>query len=482
MKISISNFKAFNTAQTFELSKFNLFMGANSTGKSSLKAWFKLLRDNRSNLINGFVIGNHNTTEFDFGSLVNRYSKNDEVLFSVFSNTSIGEAETVYQFNVTKSDSKSLVSNSYGSLDKIFIKLDGVDIYTFDLNRNDGFMTVESRFHLNNLLQLLAKKDAPEIFVEVVDMGSESILPFLNEYDFDYLSALFSKCENVIDCKPNPLGRYHSLRSSFFNRPNIFRQYPSFISLADLFPYEDVSENAQLFDFVWAIDGLLTHLLGVIIDCSDKCSIVQDDETYYSDVQDEIFKFKFEDLDALIVKYIGNNIRVLKVKDEAGKTYGNKLQVFADERWHYLEELGSGLQKFIRLVLNTYIQYGSNYLCIPSLFYEEPENMLHPNLEIRFVDYLIDSFIKRDGNFIIETHSLHMLRAFQLAVAEKRIKAKDVVIYDFSITSDRVNDIRKIEILENGSLSSGFHTGFSDLASDMELKIWEIHNNLVKHN
>jgi predicted ATPase len=113
---------------------------------------------------------------------------------------------------------------------------------------------------------------------------------------------------------------------------------------------------------------------------------------------------------------------------------------------------------------------------------EEPENMLHPDLEIRLVDFLTETFGKRDDIFVLETHSLHILRAFQLAVAEGRIKPEDVAIYDFSIDEKRKNHINRIAINKDGTLDGDFKSGFSNLASNMELKIWEIYNRLLSRN
>lgn len=116
------------------------------------------------------------------------------------------------------------------------------------------------------------------------------------------------------------------------------------------------------------------------------------------------------------------------------------------------------------------------------MLFEEPENMLHPDLEINFARFLISYFEKINHKFVIETHSIHILRTFQLAVAEGKISKDDISIYDFSIDEKGNNNIRKIEVLESGALSGQFATGFSDLANEMELKIWEIHNKLVSDN
>ena len=114
---------------------------------------------------------------------------------------------------------------------------------------------------------------------------------------------------------------------------------------------------------------------------------------------------------------------------------------------------------------------------------EEPESNLHPKLQSKFADFLIDAAYKFNIQFIIETHSEYLIRKLQYWTASKVLKPEDTVIYYFNdpakIRKDQ-NQVEVINILNDGSLSSDFGPGFFDEAISWKLELLKIKN--AQHN
>ena len=99
---------------------------------------------------------------------------------------------------------------------------------------------------------------------------------------------------------------------------------------------------------------------------------------------------------------------------------------------------------------------------------EEPELNLHPNFQAKLADLFSKAYKKMGIHFIIETHSEYFIRKLQYLTAKKEISPADTTVYYFNNPAKvpaGEKQIRKIDILENGRLSSNFGTGFLDEAA-----------------
>ncbi|MBP6872885.1 MAG: DUF3696 domain-containing protein [Bacteroidales bacterium] len=116
-----------------------------------------------------------------------------------------------------------------------------------------------------------------------------------------------------------------------------------------------------------------------------------------------------------------------------------------------------------------------------TLIIEEPESNLHPKLQSLLADFFIDAINKFNVRIILETHSEYLIRKLQYLTAMKTATCKDTKIYYFNEPdhSKRTGGeplIRKIEILEDGSLTSDFGPGFFDEATNWKFELMRIKN------
>lgn len=85
---------------------------------------------------------------------------------------------------------------------------------------------------------------------------------------------------------------------------------------------------------------------------------------------------------------------------------------------------------------------------------EEAEIHLHPELMDKLVDVFIEIVKEEDKNFIISTHSEHVVLSLLNKVAKKKINPSDIVIYYFSKDKRKIK-IEKQEVNEKGQIRGG---------------------------
>lgn len=116
-----------------------------------------------------------------------------------------------------------------------------------------------------------------------------------------------------------------------------------------------------------------------------------------------------------------------------------------------------------------------------SIVIEEPETNLHPNLQSKIADLLIEFSKNYNLKIIIETHSEYLIRKLQFLIAKKNISENNVGIYYFKYDTKKLSiTIENISIKKNGILSKEFETGFLDEANNLSINLFEF--NLSQNN
>ncbi|MBO6497379.1 MAG: AAA family ATPase [Roseivirga sp.] len=95
---------------------------------------------------------------------------------------------------------------------------------------------------------------------------------------------------------------------------------------------------------------------------------------------------------------------------------------------------------------------------------EEPELGLHPNLQSRLAELLVEASIRFNIQFLVETHSEYFIRKFQSLLAAQKIHSSDILLYYFFESSD----FSKIELDKLGNLKTEFGAGFFDEATTLK--------------
>lgn len=112
----------------------------------------------------------------------------------------------------------------------------------------------------------------------------------------------------------------------------------------------------------------------------------------------------------------------------------------------------------------------------PSLLaFEEPEAHLHPDLQIAFFKRLIEA-VRSGVPVVLETHSVYILRAMQLAVLEERIDPASIGLYWVGQDADGVASVTPIKVGGDAALSGWRPLAFEqeqDLAHEILDRRWK---------
>lgn len=109
---------------------------------------------------------------------------------------------------------------------------------------------------------------------------------------------------------------------------------------------------------------------------------------------------------------------------------------------------GLGTNQMVTMLVKI-LQKNNKIICI-----DEPEIHLHPTMIEKLVATLLELSDKEDKQFIISTHSEHFITSLLKNVAEKNIKASDVIIYH--ATKNKKETVLEFqEVNEHGQMKGG---------------------------
>ncbi|MDK6076916.1 AAA family ATPase [Massilia varians] len=113
---------------------------------------------------------------------------------------------------------------------------------------------------------------------------------------------------------------------------------------------------------------------------------------------------------------------------------------------------GEGLRSLLPILLSA-CWAESEYDSRPSLLaIEEPEAHLHPTVQVALFDRLLET-VKAGVPLVLETHSVYMLRAMQVAVLEGKLSSDDVSLNWVSQGKDGVANVARIEVGPDATLA-----------------------------
>jgi len=172
--------------------------------------------------------------------------------------------------------------------------------------------------------------------------------------------------------------------------------------------------------------------------------ILKQNEVLGGDLKEQLSKwlYKLDVAEDLYIKPIDPNLFSLEIKSSVTKTTVN------------IADTGFGVSQIIPVIVQSYLTPHNSTLIL-----EQPEIHLHPRAQAILADLFIE-LAKLGRNFIVETHSEHLILRLQRRVAEKEIENDKVKIYYFNPTGTGVV-IREIKIDSKGQLLD-FPKGFME--------------------
>jgi predicted ATPase len=120
-----------------------------------------------------------------------------------------------------------------------------------------------------------------------------------------------------------------------------------------------------------------------------------------------------------------------------------------------LEDVGFGISQVLPILVQLAISESDMVLI------EQPELHLHPALQAHFGDLLIDGITPDSKNqFIIETHSEHLLLRLQRRIREGILSSEDIRIYYIDANKELGSYVQLIEMDDQGEFITAWPNGF----------------------
>jgi predicted ATP-dependent endonuclease of OLD family len=199
--------------------------------------------------------------------------------------------------------------------------------------------------------------------------------------------------------------------------------------------------------------------------------------------QDEgIYKEKIDFLNKYLREFnIGDKIDLEKIEFN-GRIEFKPFIIKNNEKLDYHQNNGFGIQMLVPLILNLVTTKES------VLLLEEPESNLHPALQAKLADFLVECSTKFNIQFVVETHSEYIIRRMQYLVANThfgknktlpKISTENTNIYYFNDPKELEKETDytfEINFKKDGGLTKSFGPGFFDVTDDIAYELFMLKN------
>jgi predicted ATPase len=513
-KIEIENFRVFEESTEFEFPPLCILTGANSSGKSSLFKALLLLSGSVNNSFYrlDFTSPLHNLGSFD--DAVNKKNKNSPIRFKIYIENPFArtrkmdfsrgrKTRNVYLFPETNSDYQLLLELEYKE-DKNHGKLSYFQILLLHENKetillNAKIAEKEKEEHILRINLGWFKENYQQLVRQVPISSKEKNTKLfeLNNNNSKFVELHIEVPNSKKNKKKiNEISENHSIK-------NVKDLIDIFFQTPEVYINEEITKELKNIGILgppgrelWELERFLHYTLlrennGYNFENIDYVEAVRakSRRIYTHDFQstllDELLlDYNSIDLDKSAQDFLKNWLIKFGIADDIKfEAFGGGVatQIFLEKskEWYSLADLGYGVTQFLPLVLKIAFQIpakksGGLQPLKKIIILEEPETNLHPKLQSRLADMLLDATGKFEIKFIIETHSEYLIRRLQILTGEKILQPEDSIIYYFYEPGKQPADrkqVEKIKILPDGNLDNQFGSGFFDEATNMKFEL-----------
>jgi len=513
----LENFRVFKDYTWFDFAPITLLIGANSSGKSSLIKALLLLKENiqygrvASSL--DFKSSLHNLSGWD--GVINDKSKNkitfDYLSYPIIEGFTIGQPfERTFIEPIRREYINNIITRHNFQDNKQFYRFfyTNIEHNCIASFSNNYHLFIDSQ-HLSLAIQKVLdeiESNKPKYKYKENDIFNST----LKEVDFNKWLIILKSFNDFLNKKEsweiNLWDKYNEWEKS-----NPKKEFYDFLQTHAAFYSEAAEQNllitiSYLFENFQADEfNLLMEIIASTISYEANSTGSIANLSYLTAIKGEqkrvFLKGDNHPLSRLTEENIRKNKSQAKFIQKWGEKFGiNEFTTSRNENFDLnyisinertLADLGYGISQLAAIILS----FGEEEI----LILEEPESNLHPKFQSLLADLFTEQLYEtkligsREGEnevpksvqFIIETHSEYMVRKFQYLVAKGEMKKEDIVIYYFNDPNNipaGEPQVKKIEILEDGSLSDDFGSGFFDEAANWELELLRLKKNKIRQN
>lgn len=142
--------------------------------------------------------------------------------------------------------------------------------------------------------------------------------------------------------------------------------------------------------------------------------------------------------------------------ERLGQSARYELHVVANGSRSNIKDVGVGVSQVLPVIVAALFAQAGDIVIV-----EEPESHLHPMAQTQLAELFIQASQDRGVQFIIESHSEHLLLRLQRRVAERRLQAAAVAMYFLKKRDGRAH-IERLQMNEAGDISNWPENFFGD--------------------
>jgi len=416
--------------------------------------------------------------------------------------------DIIYEYKYVKGNIETMFYQIDSSGNPIYDEYLSEEIFQIRLINNEKYVDEINKLvdyliqnEENEWAAAIYQKDLDELskntlFEDVIISGNTGFINF-NSFkreassllDFNLRNVLSKdiKVEDLLKYKPNIKNIYRKYRSLNINNKvegSIDPDVVFSVTLASLLGEEDkvnlsngmelTSKTNELFKLIFSLENVFlpltykkyTNLNSMLDKSNDLAQLLH---IYYNsnqNVEDKQIR------DGFIEKWLTQNYFNIGESFEINFYGGEAYEVLIHERGEKipLVDKGTGnvqLFKILLLIATHLIRLDNNHKT--TIILEEPELNLHPSLQSKLADLIVETYKNHGLKFIIETHSEYLIRRLQVLAIQNKSDSNNISITYFPTEMDQ--DPYNIKINSDGSLDKNFGSGFFDEASNHTLEL-----------
>jgi predicted ATPase len=510
----LENVKAFVDTGFIEIKPINIFVGKNSSGKSSLIRFPVMLSQTFSeDVFTPFLFFGKQIDYGNFDDVVHNRG-GDVVSFSFrFDKKHILRMTPVILARSLPMDNFKKIVNTYEQYTikvsimkqnkKIIVKefilsLDGKDFVNVQRDKNNKYefiiyqKIIDDRFvDLPNPISLFPDIIFNKFFPFVDVKPGELTKKVLNAIDKKglHLSLGDEQLETLLDRLENE--RYERFNSVLNNHLLLNDDY------IDIFTKTyDTTVTIRFFNvIIRIINSIMNNFANTISYIGpfrkDPERIYRDSESSFVDVG------KNGENASMILRQAqqGKTDLLDKVSNWFYKSMGYKIYIEEIENSNLFKlmvsgnniiDVGYGIAQVLPIVTQIYYENTIDIEIRRSIdrfgrrktfIIEQPELHLHPAAQSSLADLFVEKVISSRGcSFLIETHSEHFIRKLQILVAnpEVNISSEDIAIYYVDKLDEGYSTIKRLKMNEKGQFIDKWPSGFFDQSFELSRELLRV--------
>ncbi len=154
-------------------------------------------------------------------------------------------------------------------------------------------------------------------------------------------------------------------------------------------------------------------------------------------------------------------IKEIKINRLGGGRFEVLVKPVSSNNFSALSDVGSGVSAFMPIIVAD--------LQLPNestLYLQEPETHLHPSVQSKFGEYIVNQINHSEKNYVIETHSEYFLNRIRLAIVKGELKKEDVKVYFLENNGEDTN-VYDIDFRKNGGIRNAPPSFFETHSMDV---------------